>query len=117
MAVVYWPALLLSQICVLLIVLPSIYHFCLAYISSQLWAPAVHYDYIVVGSGSAGSVVAGRLAGGGHRVLLVEAGGPAPSLAHVPSMVGFLQNSPLDWAYRRAHSVYTARVLVKNDVR
>jgi len=34
------------------------------------------YDFIVVGGGSTGSVVAGRLASAGHRVLLVEAGGP-----------------------------------------
>ena len=30
----------------------------------------------------------------------VEAGGPAPLLAHVPAMVGFLQNSVIDWSYR-----------------
>ena len=35
------------------------------------------YDYIVVGSGSSGSVVAGRLAEAGYRILLVEAGGPS----------------------------------------
>ena len=62
--------------------------------------PASSHDYIVVGGGSAGSVVAARLAQAGHQVLLVEAGGPAPPLAHVPSFVGFLQNSPIDWAYR-----------------
>jgi len=58
------------------------------------------YDYIVAGAGSAGCVVAGRLAEAGHSVLLIEAGGPAPAMAHVPGLVGFLQNSPLDWAYR-----------------
>ena len=35
------------------------------------------YDYIVVGSGSSGSVVAGRLAEAGFKILLVEAGGPS----------------------------------------
>ena len=35
------------------------------------------YDYIVVGSGSSGSVVAGRLAEAGYKILLVEAGGPS----------------------------------------
>ena len=35
------------------------------------------YDYIVVGAGSSGSVVAGRLAEAGHNTLLIDAGGPA----------------------------------------
>ena len=35
------------------------------------------FDFIVVGSGSSGSVVAGRLAEAGHNILLVEAGGPS----------------------------------------
>ena len=40
-------------------------------------ASGTEYDYIVVGSGSAGSPVAGRLAEAGHSVLLIEAGGPS----------------------------------------
>lgn len=36
------------------------------------------WDHVVVGAGSAGSVVAARLAGAGRRVLLVEAGADLP---------------------------------------
>jgi choline dehydrogenase-like flavoprotein len=47
----------------------------------------VEFDYVVVGAGAAGCVVAGRLASGDHRVrvLLIEYGGPARNpLLHVP---------------------------------
>ena len=86
--------------------LPCLTSYTSSLLSSLLLAgPATSQDYIVVGGGSAGSVVAARLAGAGHQVLLVEAGGPSPSLAHIPSFVGFLQNSPIDWAYRQTSAL------------
>jgi choline dehydrogenase-like flavoprotein len=42
------------------------------------------FDYVVVGAGTAGCVVASRLAGAGARVALLEAGGPYPRLLDVP---------------------------------
>ena len=99
----------LSAVVLLLLLLPlplviwlsTWWHYTTAYLATLLTlpTPTVH-DYIVVGSGSAGSVVAARLAEAGHSVLMIEAGGPAPALAHIPSFVGVLQNTPIDWAYR-----------------
>ncbi len=60
------------------------------------------YDYIIVGAGSAGCVLANRLsAGGGHRVLLLEAGGwDRDPLIHIPLTWGkmFVERRH-DWGY------------------
>jgi choline dehydrogenase-like flavoprotein len=56
-------------------------------------------DYIIVGAGSAGCVLAGRLSEDPDvRVLLLEAGGPdtAPEI-HVPAMFPILFKSSVDW--------------------
>ena len=112
MSLSYWLLVVCLAPVPLYIWLPYLTSYTASLLSSLLLSgPAVSHDYIVVGGGSAGCVVAGRLAQAGHSVLLVEAGGPAPPLAHVPSFVGFLQNSPIDWAYRQTSvllSVYHA---------
>lgn len=61
-----------------------------------------NYDYIVVGAGSAGSAVAGRLSENGDlHVLLIEAGGPDEAQnIHVPAAFPHLFNTPNDWAYQ-----------------
>ena len=60
-----------------------------------------HYDYVVVGAGSAGSVVANRLsADPGNRVLLLEAGRESHFWSRIP--VGFaklIDNPAANWCY------------------
>jgi choline dehydrogenase len=59
------------------------------------------YDYIVIGAGSSGCVVANRLTENPETtVLLLEAGGPddRPEI-HIPYAAWSLQGSEVDWAY------------------
>jgi choline dehydrogenase len=58
------------------------------------------HDYVVVGGGSAGCVVARRLLDGGATVALIEAGGPATNPAiHDPGRWPELSFSEVDWAH------------------
>ena len=64
---------------------------------------AAQFDYIVVGAGSAGCVLANRLtASGRHRVLLLEAGGHDRHIwIHIPLGYGKLFNNPkVNWLYK-----------------
>jgi choline dehydrogenase len=59
------------------------------------------YDFIVVGAGSAGCAVAGRLASeSAARVLLIEAGGSDRRLKiRAPMLYALQRGTSLDWAY------------------
>src|SRR3954453_1335224 len=58
------------------------------------------YDYIVVGAGSAGCVLANRLTENASRtVLLLEAGGKGSFQTGIPGAYPMLHNSAVDWAF------------------
>ena len=64
---------------------------------------ATHYDYIIVGAGSAGCALASRItASGEHSVLLLEAGGKdSHPMVHIPlGFVFTMKNPQFSWCYK-----------------
>src|SRR5579862_4098610 len=72
--------------------------------------PENSFDFLIIGSGTAGSVLAARLSEDpALRIGLVEAGGAAsnPFIAE-PAKWPHLQGSEIDWAYRTTPQARTA---------
>lgn len=65
------------------------------------------YDFIIVGGGSAGCVLANRLSEiSNWKVLLIEAGGEEKYVMDIPQHVHFLQKTRINWDYRTEPSDY-----------
>lgn len=64
-------------------------------------AAETEFDYVIVGAGSAGCVLANRLSAGGADVLVLEAGGPdkLPEI-HNPIAWPGLMGTSVDWQYQ-----------------
>ncbi|KAG5858297.1 hypothetical protein JTB14_002956, partial [Gonioctena quinquepunctata] len=58
------------------------------------------YDFIIIGGGSAGSVLASRLSEiPKWRVLLLEAGGLQNDFSDIPAFATLLANTDMNWGY------------------
>jgi choline dehydrogenase len=73
-------------------------------VSATSKCQASTYDYIVVGSGPGGGIVASNLALAGHSVLLIEAGTDASSdLTTSVNAISYPQNLDYQWSFFVKH--------------
>ncbi|XP_011868410.1 PREDICTED: glucose dehydrogenase [FAD, quinone] isoform X3 [Vollenhovia emeryi] len=80
--------------------------------ASVIVYPETHYDYIVVGAGTSGCVIASRLSEMSNvTVLLVEAGGYFGWLSTMPLLAPMMQGTEVDWAYQTEPQVFSSRGL------
>lgn len=71
-----------------------------AYVNGPRPVNGSSFDYIIVGAGSAGCVLASRLANNPNvSVLLLEAGGPQTVVTDMPGNTLFLVGNEFDWNY------------------
>lgn len=63
------------------------------------------YDYIIVGAGTSGSVLAARLTEGKPKatVLLLEAGKPEMLLSDIPALAPYIKLTHYVWPYTMEH--------------
>ncbi|XP_050353331.1 ecdysone oxidase-like [Nymphalis io] len=71
---------------------------------------SVTCDYIVVGAGTAGSIVANRLSEDPRlAVCVIEAGGDPPLETEIPSLFAYLPKTYMDWNFTSEDDGYTAQ--------
>ncbi|KAI4495581.1 hypothetical protein M0802_008593 [Mischocyttarus mexicanus] len=69
--------------------------------------PDIMYDFIIVGAGAAGPVVAERLSENPKwKVLLIEAGDDEPAGAEIPSYLQAYLGTSMDWNYKTSDEPY-----------
>ncbi|KAJ8727999.1 hypothetical protein PYW08_016384 [Mythimna loreyi] len=75
------------------------------------------FDFIIVGAGTAGSVLANRLSEvPDWNILLIEAGDDAPIEADVPGLYPALSGSRFDWAYKTTYNGITNRANINGSI-
>ncbi|XP_039754384.1 glucose dehydrogenase [FAD, quinone]-like [Pararge aegeria] len=68
------------------------------------------FDFIIVGAGSAGSVVADRLSEcAARRVLVIDAGGDPPLESMTPALFSYLPDTKYDWNFTSENDNYTSQ--------
>lgn len=74
------------------------------------------YDFVIVGAGAAGCVLANRLSEvSGWNILLLEAGRDEPVLSDLPLLFPSLQLSPLDWQFKTVPQKEGCRAMKDNQ--
>lgn len=84
--------------------------------STDIFQDDDQFDFIVVGAGSAGSVIANRLSEiSDWKVLLIEEGGDPPIESAIPSLFNTILGSSYDWSFKVERSEKSCRSMVNHQ--